>query len=134
MYTTILQALYKKLENVEGDYSTSEQFTGSKFIDGNKIYRKYVNFDDTTVGLNSVAHGIENLKNVIKIEGAGWVDTSVTEDKFHFNIPHVFPGEEGLISLTSATNDSNAFIMYSSTEDPADVYKCYVRLYYTKNE
>lgn len=56
--------------NEERSYSTEEINTGKKWIDGKPIYRKVVDCgalpNSTT---KNVAHGINNLKKVIKSEG-----------------------------------------------------------------
>lgn len=52
------------------DYSTSEQDTGCKWIDGKKIYRKTVDFGalpNSTV--KEIAHGVANMARIVKIEG-----------------------------------------------------------------
>lgn len=56
--------------NEERSYSTTEINTGKKWIDGKPIYRKVIDCgalpNNTT---KNVAHGINNLKKVIKSEG-----------------------------------------------------------------
>lgn len=52
------------------DYSTSEQDTGCKWIDGKKIYKKtYVVSLPSSGSSISVNHGISNLSSYIKAEG-----------------------------------------------------------------
>ena len=52
------------------DYSTSEQDTGCKWIDGKPIYKKTVDIGALpNAGSKTVAHGIANLGLVIKAEG-----------------------------------------------------------------
>lgn len=58
------------------DYSTSEIDTGTKWIDGKKIYKKTVDFGQYPEQSGSpvgVAHGISNLDKVIKMEGIMYV-------------------------------------------------------------
>ena len=50
------------------DYSTSEQDTGCKWIDGKPIYKKTVHFSSITSGDVKTAHGISNISLVIKHE------------------------------------------------------------------
>ena len=50
------------------DYSTSEQDTGCKWIDGKKIYRKTVFFETVASGDVNSAHGISDISLVIKYE------------------------------------------------------------------
>lgn len=50
------------------DYSTSEQDTGCKWIDGKKIYKKTVFFQSVASGDINSAHGISNISLVIKHE------------------------------------------------------------------
>lgn len=52
------------------DYSTSEQDTGCKWIDGKPIYKKTVSIGALPNATSkSVAHGITNLGLVVKAEG-----------------------------------------------------------------
>ena len=52
------------------DYSTSEQDTGCKWIDGKKIYKKTIDIGTLpNATTKTVAHGISNLGLVIKAEG-----------------------------------------------------------------
>lgn len=50
------------------DYSTSEQDTGCKWIDGKKIYKKTVYFASVAPGDVVSAHGISGISLVIKHE------------------------------------------------------------------
>lgn len=50
------------------DYSTSEQDTGCKWIDGKPIYRKTVFFSSIASGDIRTAHGINNISLVVKHE------------------------------------------------------------------
>lgn len=50
------------------DYSTSEQDTGCKWINGKPIYKKTVYFASVASGDANSAHGISNISLVIKHE------------------------------------------------------------------
>lgn len=60
------------VEQIKGqDYSTTEQDTGAKWIDGKAIYKKTINFgvmpNNATKG---VAHGISSLYDIVRYEAA----------------------------------------------------------------
>lgn len=50
------------------DYSTSEQDTGCKWIDGKPIYKKTVFFSSIASGDRDTAHGISNISKIIRHE------------------------------------------------------------------
>lgn len=52
------------------NYSTAEQDTGIKWIDGSTIYQKTINTGALTNNIDkTVAHGISNFGMIIKVEG-----------------------------------------------------------------
>ena len=52
------------------DYSTSEQDTGCKWIDGKKIYKTTFDFGALpNHAVKKVDHGVANIAQVVKIEG-----------------------------------------------------------------
>lgn len=51
------------------NYSTTEQDTGIKWIDGRSIYEKTIVFGAMSTGVQSVAHGITGIDFVISTEG-----------------------------------------------------------------
>ena len=56
------------LEN--SSYSTSEQNTGCKWIDGKKIYKKTIDFGALpNATVKNVNHGVANIAQVVKIDG-----------------------------------------------------------------
>ena len=103
------------------NYSTSEQDTGMKWVDGRKIYRKTISMGGGSNVDKRVNHGIANLRRVVRFEGQGW-DGAVS-------IP---------IQFTSSTN-SSVQIYVSSTQvcltcnfARDNLSEIYVTLYYTK--
>lgn len=57
-------------KNVYFQYSTEEQFTGEYWVDGRKIYIKYI---DATVGtLRDKIHAIQNMNFIIDIYGRAY--------------------------------------------------------------
>jgi hypothetical protein len=107
------------------DYSTSEQDTGCKWIDGEPIYRKTINFGklpDTSA--KSVAHNITNLDHFVKVEAVAW-----TSSKAAAHLPFASPillG--GAISLLATSTG----IDISTGADRQEFANCYVTLWYTK--
>lgn len=105
------------------DYSTEEQWTGLRWIDGKKIYQKTINFGTLpNTATKSVAHNIINLKNIININGFGKKITTGTT----IPLPTVQSGHNVGIWV----NASNVYIETSS--DRTDVTECYVTIQYTK--
>ena len=52
------------------DYSTTEQDTGCKWIDGKKIYKTTFDFGALpNNAIKNVDHGVANIAQVVKIEG-----------------------------------------------------------------
>lgn len=109
------------------DYSLSEVNTGVKWVDGNLIYKKTINFgtlpNNTT---KTVAHGITNLGYVIKIEG-----TTYNPNNGHYNpIPLSFKGGDTQYNVETYVTSSN-IVMISTTDRSR--YSAYITLYYTKS-
>ena len=103
------------------DYSTSEQDTGCKWIDGKKIYKKTVFFSSVASGDVNSAHGISDISLVIKheaffISGGSYI---------------AFP------SLVN-TNGGNYFAIWNITPTSIHTFSSiplqdfYVTLWYTK--
>lgn len=54
----------------EVEYSSNEHYTGEKWADGKKIYRRIVTSSEiSSSGTGTVAHGITGLENLINIQG-----------------------------------------------------------------
>ena len=108
-------------------YSTTEQDTGAKWIDGKPIYRKAVDFGalpNTTT--KTVNHNIPNIDTVIKTYG-----TTNNGTNF-YNLPHAALGgnqnniplfaTKTVISVETGTNktsfvDTKVIIEYTKTTD-----------------
>ena len=105
------------------NYSTSEQDTGCKWIDGRKIYKKTV---DCGTGPNntskSVAHGISNLRRVIRLEGYGYDGSSC--------IPLQFASTNAPASVQVFANSS--VVNLTTGVDRSNLTETYVTLWYTK--
>jgi hypothetical protein len=109
------------------DYSTTEQDTGLKWIDGKTIYQKTINFG-TLPNNNSkaVAHGISNLDYVVDYNGVfkNPNDTSNTFIKInHTSISSASYQAESYINLTS-------IILWCATNRSG--YSGYFTILYTK--
>ena len=67
MQNVLIQA--RNLVPAIGDYSTSEQDTGFKWVDGKTIYKKTVFKSSlSSSGETNIAHGVTGLSECIKIE------------------------------------------------------------------
>lgn len=115
------------------DYSTSEQDTGCKWIDGKKIYRKtYVVSLPSSGSSMSVNHGISNLSSYIKSEGVAVFSNGMTT-RF---LPCFYIGSDGSFSnqyycsiYGGATDKQNFTLNFGSAYLDGTAY---VTLYYTK--
>lgn len=109
------------------DYSTSEENTGTKWIDGSAIYKKTVSTGSLpNASSKSVAHNITNLSRVIRLEGYAY-DSS---NQRSYPIPYA--------SYTAATNTISAYandtyVVLGAGIDRSSVTESYVTLYYTKS-
>lgn len=106
-------------------YSENEQDTRTKWIDGSTIYKKTI--DTGALPDNSItttAHGIQNLDNVVKVEGwarnpnnlVGYIATS-----------NLRGGGDPYIVLTST------HVGWSTTKDLSTHTDSYITIYYTKS-
>ena len=74
------------------DYSTSEQDTGCKWIDGKKIYRKTIDFGAfPNASSKNVNHGVANIARVVKIDGIISFGSNTWS-----NIPLVYQGVDSI--------------------------------------
>lgn len=114
---------------LELDYSTSEVNTGTTWIDGSAIYKKTINFGTLpNASMKTVAHGISNLSEIIKIEGI-----FKSSGGYFSPIPQNFTGNSSMFSgacMTMRADNTNIYY-YSSNDSTGDT--AYITLYYTKS-
>ena len=106
------------------DYSTSEQDTGCKWIDGKKIYKKTISCGGGSNKNKAVNHNISNLSRTIKIEGQAY-DGSVC-----ISIPFTATGDG--VSSSIQVYVSSTQIVINFGVDRSNLIEMYVTLYYTK--
>lgn len=110
-------------EPIIEDYSTTETDTGTKWINGDAIYKKTVNIgslpNNTT---KTVTHNIANFGNLIRLEG------SFTNGTNSAPIPYAAP--TATKSVQAYADASNITI---GTGEDRSAYTGYVTLYYTKS-
>lgn len=111
------------------DYSTNEVNTGAKWIDGSAIYKKTINFGALPNNTSkTVAHGISNIANVIKIEGVAMRPGSPNQ----WNpLPLVYRGDDASYDGELYANDTNVGVVFSA--DRSIYTSSYITLYYTKS-
>ena len=107
------------------NYNSSEKVIGT-WIDGKPLYRKVINFGQLPNATSkSVAHGISNLKHIVKMEGVA----SASGGNLFIPIPNVDTSTTYNINLYA--NASNVVIKTSS--DRTSMTICYVIIEYIKN-
>ena len=106
------------------DYSTSEQDTGCKWIDGKPIYKKTFSFTLANAEATIVNHGISNFGLLIRFEGA-----VVQSDTKNVPIPRTLSNLNYQIGLEGVTTTS--FEIDVGTSGPRGK-QAYVTLWYTK--
>ena len=119
--TNALSANQGRILNDRFNYSTTEKVVGT-WIDGKPLYSKVVNLgalpDNNT---KSIAHSIQNLKRVVKLEG--FAGSSV--NKGGITLPHATNAPVALY-----VDDTNVSV---KTSNNASAYtEAYAFVYYTK--
>ena len=106
------------------DYSTTEQDTGCKWIDGKPIYKKTFSFTLANAEATTINHGISNFGLLIKFEGS--VVQSGTKN---VPIPRTLANLNYQIGLEGVTTTS--FEIDVGTSGPRGK-QAYMTLWYTK--
>lgn len=105
-----------------GSYSTSEQATREKWIDGKTIYKKTVNFGSLPNSTSkNVPHGISGLQNIIGVFGIG------NNGATFLPLPFYHEGVNGIKLTADMTN-----VTMGSTFNWSGYGSSFVTLYYTK--
>lgn len=108
------------------DYSTAEQPTGRKWIDGKAIYQKTVSFGALPNNTNkSVAHGITNLDYIITFESV----TKRSSDKIFQSSPRV---NSSTINNQTIVEFDMTSVKVTSAANLSSYDVNYFTLYYTK--
>jgi hypothetical protein len=114
-----------KLTSNQTSYSTTEQDSGEKWIDGKIIYCKTVNlgaFPNSTT--KNVAHGVTGMTYLVKYEGMG-ANSAPTFTA----LPFVNNGAASNWNMVVRVDRTNV-IMVSDADNSS--YSGYITLYYTK--
>lgn len=105
------------------DYSTSEQDTGCKWIDGKPIYKKTV---DTGALPNNtskqVAHGVSNLDIIVSLSGSAKGGTT------QITLPYV----DTTANASVGAYVGGDYIRIFTSSNRSDFTTSHVTLYYTK--
>lgn len=110
-------------EPIIEDYSTTETDTGTKWINGDAIYKKTVNIGSLPNNtIKTVTHNIANFGNLVRLEG------SFTNGTNSAPIPYAAPTDTK--SVQAYADASNITI---GTGEDRSTYTGYVTLYYTKS-
>lgn len=110
------------------DYSTTEQDTGTKWIDGKTIYSKTIDVDFSSLekGIdNLISHSIENLDRCVNLLG------SVKYGVDWLTFPYA-TGNNTYALQISNVNTTNFTIAIGNGFTLADFTAGYVTLFYTK--
>ena len=113
--------IYAPTNNV--NYSATEQDTGIKWINGSTIYQKTIHTEALTNNTTkTVAHGITDFGNIIKIEG------NAISNSYTMTFPIIARNE----FVTVYVDDTN--INITVVGDWSGVTDSYITLFYTKAE
>ena len=111
------------------DYSTTEHKTGKKWIDGNDIWEKTVDFGALPNATSkAVSSGISNLNMLVDMRG---IAKHATASHVYLILPYVAKG--GTDSVAMYFNGGN-IIMNTTANMATDYTKSWVTLQYTKTE
>lgn len=106
------------------DYSTTEQPTGQKWIDGNDIYFKTIDIGALPNSTNKdVLTNITNIRDVVKIDGIA------TNGTIYTGIPH--GANIAQYGVEVSYDKTNNYVRVSTSEDQSS-YTGVIILYYTK--
>ena len=106
------------------NYSTSEQSTGTTWINGKTIYQKTINIGNLPNNtIKPVAHGITGITAVIKIEG--WCYSTGIWRK----LPTMYRGSEIAYNTAVEVDSTNIFI---GNQADRSGFTGYVTIWYTK--
>lgn len=120
-WAAIKSALGAKQDIV--DYTTAEQDTGIKWVDGSTIYQKTVNLGTLpNATTKNVAHNISNLKAIIKLE------TIATNGTTYASLPFVNTSAVAS-NINVNANGTNIVIMTGTNRT---TWSAYTTVYYTK--
>ena len=107
------------------DYSTSEQDTGCKWIDGKKIYKKTIDFGALpNSSIKNVDHGVANIARVVKIDGIISFGSNTWS-----NIPLVY---QGVDSIYNAEFQVTTTQVHCATSKDRSNLSAIITFYYTK--
>lgn len=111
---------------LSGNYSLSEQDTGFRWLNGNKIYKKTINTGTLpNATTKRVASGISNLQNILSISGIAWLSIGLT-----IPLPYVNPANS--VYQVEVFFDENKNIVITAGDNKSNYTTSYVTLYYTK--
>ena len=107
------------------DYSTSEQDTGCKWIDGKKIYKKTIDFGALpNNAIKNIDHGVANIAQVVKIDGIISFGSNTWS-----NIPLVY---QGVDSIYNAEFQVTTAQVHCATSKDRSNLSAIITFYYTK--
>ena len=107
------------------DYSTSEQDTGCKWIDGKKIYKKTIDFGALpNASIKNVDHGVANIARVVKIDGIISFGSNTWS-----NIPLVYQGADSIYNAEFQVTTTQ--VHCATSKDRSNLYAI-ITFYYTK--
>lgn len=108
------------------DYSTTEQDTGCKWIDGKHIYKKTIDFGTLPNNTRKYANAnIQNLDKIIKIEGIANGAGNAAP------LPLVYLSNDSAYNAEVSFDYNSGRVQIGTNRDRSSYY-AYVTLYYTK--
>ena len=109
------------------DYSTTEQDTGKKWIDGKSIYQKTFIFNNLSGSVNNLSLDINNMDNLISSEGVAYLSGYTNVYSLNFATPATNNDARGYwINIDNPATISFRF-------GNATMNKVFITIQYTKN-
>ena len=108
------------------NYSTTEQDTGLKWVDGKEIYQITLDIDSASSGDNSINHGISNVAHIVNAYGIMFTKSGVS-----IPVPNGDPQSQWILKIYNCGATSFGLTVGSGLV--SDLSHIYVTLQYTKS-
>lgn len=121
---------YTPYKNFEGKVyiKTGQETSTNEYDEGDRVYVKRVNCGYLNNGTKTIAHSIENIKNIVRYVGKFKNENTGTL----FNIPRSHPSNPSAYNVDCDISKTNINIT-GGTAYNGTIFIAYIDIYYTKN-